>query len=104
MALSTNNTQTTCGSYRFTLSSADFLSFFVSSFFLLLSGLGWLNSLITKDIFCHNIWISTQKNICTTTCHVSCDGNSALSTGLSNNLRLTLMELCIQNIMLNAAL
>ena len=103
MTLGTNNAQTTRSGYCLTLSSADFLCFFARSFFLLLSSLSWLNSLVTKDIFSHDIWVATQKNIGTTTCHVGCNSNCTLTASLSNNLRLTLMELSVQNVMFNAA-
>ena len=104
MTLGTNNTQSTCGSYFLTLSGANFLSLFTSGFFLLLSCLSWINSLVAKDILCHNIWVAAQKNIGTTACHVGCDSNRALTTCLSNDLRLTFMELCIQNVMFNTTL
>ena len=103
MTLGADNTQTTRGGYCLTLSSADFLCFFARSFFLLLSSLSWLNSLVTKGIFSHDIWVATQKNIGTTTCHVGCNSNCTLTTSLSNNLCLTLMELSVQNVVLNAA-
>ena len=102
MTLGTNNAQTACSGYCLTLSSADFLCFFARSFFLHLSSLSWLNSLVTKDIFSHDIWVATQKNIGTTTCHVGCNSNCTLTTSLSNNLCLTLMELSVQNVMFNA--
>ena len=104
MTLGTNNAQTTCSGYSLTLSSANLFGLFASGFFLLLSSLGWLNSLVAKDIFSHNVRIAAQKNIGTTTCHVGCDGNRTLTTSLSDNLRLALMELSIQNVMLNATL
>ena len=104
MTLGTNNAQTACSSNCLTLSSADFLCFLACGFFLLLSCLSWLNSLVTKDIFSHNVWVTTQKNIGTTACHVGCNSNCTLTTSLSNNLCLTLMELSVQDVMLNAAL
>ena len=104
MTLGTNNAQTTCSGYGLTLSSANLLGLFASSFFLLLSSLGWLNSLVAKDIFSHNVWVTAQKNIGTTTCHVGCDSDRTLTTSLSDNLRLALMELSVQNVMLNATL
>ena len=103
VTLGTNNAQTTCSGYGLTLSSANLFGLFASCFFLLLSSLGWLNSLVAKDIFSHNVWVAAQKNIGTTTCHVGCDSNSTLTTSLSNNLCLTLMELSVQNVVLNTA-
>ena len=56
----------------------------------------------TKTTGCKRFLI--QFNIRTTTCHIGCDSNSTMNTGISDDLCFLLMELSIQNVMLNAFL
>ena len=43
-----------------------------------------------------------QLDIRTTACHVGCNGNRTVNTGICNNFRFQLVELCVQHLMLNA--
>ena len=58
------------------------------------------DDLQTADFSCHVI----KLNIRTTACHVGCNGNRSVYTGIGNDFRFQFMELGVQYLVRNALL
>ena len=63
-----------------------------------------LGQLLLQGRLSHIGHVATQHNIGAAACHIGGDSNRALLAGLRNDFRLTLMLLCVQNVVLDALL
>ena len=48
--------------------------------------------------------VAAEQDVCTTACHVRRDRHSAQAAGLRNDVRLALVELCVQDLVLDSTL
>ena len=104
MSLGADDAQTSGGKYALSLVLADLLCLPACLGTLLVGDFVGGDALGNKKVVGHDLSITAEQDVGTTTGHVGCDGHRTLTTGLRHDLGLALMELRVEHAVTDATL